>query len=363
MEPSLSEICERIAEATSMEEGPSGVEAILRRIHSDEPVSAKQVAKDLGLPIPLVSAVRRELEKTGWLVRKRGMALSDHGRSEADRFWGNRNPLKADIDPLEDMEPDAEDYIPLPLAGNETEDGDVPFLELLAEVLEERPAADRRLDQSHATLETVLRRAELFLDRGTVQGKRTLFLGDDDLTSLVVFLMVRRNLGEDALRSNTGVVVEVDTRLVGFIRETALSEDLPLAVVEADLREPLPEVLKGSFDFFFTDPPYTAQGVDLFLDRGCEALAEKGLRKAALAVPLSPPSLQFSTQRSIQSKGFVIDYLDPAFNEYQGATMQGGVSALYGLSLSQTGRFKGTRHLGRLYTAQRKSQRKKSRNR
>jgi hypothetical protein len=386
---SLPEICRLVAEATSLEEGPPGVEALLRSVHKHQPVSPKDAAAELGLPIPIVSAIRRELEKHGWLVRKGGMVLSDEAGRIVSSIWGSsdaaakRAPApqrpaqpKPETVPLpptpthqnqeedfeeglleeeEDSLSDSFDYIPLSLSEDQESVADEPFFELLDEIFEERPEADPRWDQSHATIETVLRRAAFFLEHGLVQGKRILFLGDDDLTSLVTLLYIRKELGEEALRSCMAVVVEADPRLTEFIEEMALGEDLPLAVIKADLREPLPKPLMRAFDFFFTDPPYTPEGVRLFLDRGCQALDPQGQRKAALAVPLSPPFLQAATQETLLAKGFVIDSLEPVFNHYLGATMQGGVSALYSLTLLYPGKDSGDMPLGPLYTAEAKS--------
>ncbi len=365
---SLDTVCREVAEATHLEEGPPGVEALLRGVHRNGPISPKEAARSLGVAIPVISAMRRELEKRGWLVRKGGMCLSEGARAAVVTQWGEplvpsqgtptqgelpgRDEEKSAAEPEvgEDSSTDL-DYIPLKLSADAGDSESDPFLELLDEILEERPAPDPRLDQSHATLETVLRRAELFLERGWVTGKRVLFLGDDDLTSLITLLMVRRDLGEEALRACAVAVAETDPRLVEFIQEIALGEDLPLAVVPTDLRDPLPKPLAGAFDFFFTDPPYTPDGVRLFLERGCSALDPNGSRKAALAVPVSPPSLQRATQATLLELGFAVDFLDPVFNEYLGASMQGGVSALYGLSLWESAARVATRFEGSIYTA------------
>ncbi|NUN95399.1 MAG: bis-aminopropyl spermidine synthase family protein [Candidatus Omnitrophica bacterium] len=371
---SLDNVCREVAEATRLEEGPPGVEALLRVVHREGPISPKEVARSLGVAIPIVSAIRRELERRGWLVRKGGMLLSNEGLPAASARWGAPASPCQEV-PAQTIPPDEEaeglgseeevedesspdlDYIPLKLSAESGNSASDPFLELLDEILEERPEADPRLDQSHATLETVLRRAELFLEHGWVTGKRVLFLGDDDLTSLVTLLVIRRDLGEEALRGCAAAVAEVDPRLVEFIQEIALGEDLPLAVVPTDLREPLPKPLTGAFDFFFTDPPYTPAGVRLFLERGCLALDPNGARKAALAVPVSPPSLQRATQEALLDLGFVVDFLDPGFNEYLGASMQGGVSALYGLSLVATEAGERTKFETSIYTAQARKRR------
>jgi hypothetical protein len=345
----IENLCLKTARATDLQEGSQGVEAILRAIHRLQPTSSKEVAGELGLPIPVVSAVRRELEKAGWLLRDKGMVLSDEAMRTLVPLWGECRRDACD--------PSEADY------ADDFDEADRSFLASLEDLLGGRPNADPKWDQSHATFDTTLRRADLFLELGTIQGKRALFLGDDDLTALATLLMLRHESGPKVLESCRVVVAEVDSRLVDYIEKTAKEERLPLTVVQKDLREPLGKELSGAFDFFFTDPPYTPQGADLFLDRGCEALAEKGQRKGALAIPLSPPSLQIATQKSIASKGFVIDFLDPGFNEYEGATMQGGVSALYGFTLTQSGKFKGGSHTGRLYTAQQKPHRTKKRKR
>lgn len=339
----LDDLCLKVAKATELQEGPSGVEGVLRAVHRLQPTSSKDVAAELGFPIPVVSALRRELEKAGWLLRNKGMVLSDEAMRTLVPLWGECRRDACDPGEVENT--------------GDFDEADRSFLASLEVVLEGRPKADPKWDQSHATFDTTLSRADLFLELGTIQGKRALFLGDDDLTALATLLMLRHESGPKVLESCRVVVVEVDERLVEYIERTATDEHLPLSVVQKDLREPLGKEFAGAFDFFFTDPPYTPQGADLFLDRGCEALAEKGQRKGGLAIPLSPPSLQIATQKSIASKGFVIDFLDPGFNEYQGATMQGGVSALYGLTLTQSGLFKGASHQGRLYTAERKKRR------
>ncbi len=369
---SLEDCCRQLASATRLQEGPDGVESLLRVIHRCQPISPKDTAAQLGWPIPLVSALRRELEKMGWLIRKGGMTLSAEAAGWLDSLWGSPsvpagagpgttepedgNPESDEEDPyLEEADdedsPSTLDYIPLTHIGSASQEEPDAFREMLEEIFEERPAAEPRWDQSHATIDTVLRRAELFIDHGYIQGKRILFLGDDDLTSLVSLLMVRQRFGEAVLRGCSAVVVEIDPNLVEFIGEMALGEDLPLAVLQGDLRDGLPRALADAMDFFFTDPPYTPNGVDLFLSRGCQALAPQGSRKGCLAVPLSPPELQQSTQKSLIEKGFVIDYLDPFFNEYLGATMQGGVSALYGLTQIRSSHTTTKEGWGNIYTA------------
>ncbi len=325
---SIPDLCKVIAGLTDLDEGPEGVEHILRLVYENQPASPRDIAKEIGLPVPLVSAVRREFEKMGWMLRQGGMVLSDEATAQAKILWGRvDNRTKT-----------------------ETSSHESDQRGFLNRILKTRPEADRALDQSHATRKTMAKRAEHFIQEGLIQGKRVLFLGDDDLTSLATLHLLREKRGFSALESCQVTVLELDDRLVDLMRSVAEKEGFPLAVEKVDLREELPANLIGGFDFFFTDPPYTPQGAGLFLDRGCQALRLQSGTKAALAIPLSPPSLQIATQKIIQEKGFVIDYLYPGFNHYMGATMQGGISALYGLTLRVPGSFDGESHNGPLYT-------------
>ncbi|MCA9446383.1 MAG: bis-aminopropyl spermidine synthase family protein [Candidatus Omnitrophica bacterium] len=325
---SLQDLCEVIATLTDLHEGPEGVETLVRIVYENQPIAPRDVARKMGLPIPLVSAIRREFEKEGWMLRKGGMVLSPEAEAKARTLWGKARFEHAS----ETVEP---------------EQGPSDFLDRIVQL---RPSAERSLDQSHATRKTLVNRANHFIEEGLIQGKRVLFLGDDDLTSLATLQLLREKRGKEALGSCEVTVLELDERLVELIKSIGERERFPIRVEKVDLREKLPQGLAGQFDFFFTDPPYTPAGAELFLDRGCEALRQVSGVRANLAIPLSPPALQMATQEILLRKGFFIDYLLPAFNHYLGATMQGGVSALYGLTLRNPNRFEGEGHTGPLYT-------------
>jgi predicted methyltransferase len=130
-----------------------------------------------------------------------------------------------------------------------------------------RPAPIEAYDQAYVTTDTVFARVAAFLDRGDLAGRDLLVLGDDDLMGLAAALtgLPRRV-----------VVIEIDERLNDFIRQVARDERLPLEVQTVDLRDPLPPSLAHSFDTFFTDPPDTLAGLELFVARGLESLRSAG---------------------------------------------------------------------------------------
>ncbi|MFN8532842.1 MAG: bis-aminopropyl spermidine synthase family protein [Dehalococcoidia bacterium] len=130
-----------------------------------------------------------------------------------------------------------------------------------------RPQPIETYDQAFVTTDTVFARLAAFADRGDLAGRDLLVLGDDDLMGLAAALtgLPRRV-----------VVIEIDQRLNDFIRRIAAAERLALEVQTVDLRDPLPAGLAGAFQTFFTDPPDTLAGLELFIGRGLESLAGPG---------------------------------------------------------------------------------------
>ncbi len=121
----------------------------------------------------------------------------------------------------------------------------------------------RHLDHVSATPLTCLKRA-LFLARNyELGGAAVLFLGDHDLTSLAL------------AQVEFGVaitVVDSDERILDYIKMVSAQHGWTVRTLFADLRIELPRSVMASCDLVFTDPPYTPEGVRLFLARGLESL-------------------------------------------------------------------------------------------
>ncbi|MDP2727485.1 MAG: bis-aminopropyl spermidine synthase family protein, partial [Dehalococcoidia bacterium] len=152
-------------------------------------------------------------------------------------------------------------------------------------------------------------RLALMADRGDLEGKDLLVLGDDDLMGLAAALT--------ALPRRI-VVIEIDPRLTGFMKEAARSEGLPLEVVTHNLEEPLPEALTASFDTFFTDPPDAPGGLRLFLSRGIQALKGPG-SSGYFGVTVIESSLyrwRELQEYLVRDCGVVITDLIPDFSTY-----------------------------------------------
>jgi hypothetical protein len=180
------------------------------------------------------------------------------------------------------------------------------------------------------------------LREGDLGGRRVLFLGDDDLTSVAAALLG----GADAITA-----LDIDGRLLAVIKEISDEEGLDIECVLHDLRDPLPEGLRGAFDTFFTDPPYTLPGLRLFLSRGLEAIRPRKTAGIYLAFADKPPLEMLEIHRAINEMGLFVGELIPRFNEYEGAEILAGTTAQMRLIATEKSRpvVRG-RFTGGLYT-------------
>jgi hypothetical protein len=186
------------------------------------------------------------------------------------------------------------------------------------------PAPRRALDHVAATPETAVRRA-LWLDaRFDLDGARLLCVGDHDLTALAACLL-RPSLA--------ATVVDIDEELLAYIDGLAAAHGLQIRCVAGDLRFALPPSAAGSADLAFTDPPYSPDGVQLFLGRAVQGLRDGPTGRVLLAYGYSDrtPALGVDVQRTVSDLHLAIEAIWPAFHHYDGAQAIGGVSDLYTL--------------------------------
>ncbi|WP_212774466.1 bis-aminopropyl spermidine synthase family protein [Polycladomyces abyssicola] len=187
-----------------------------------------------------------------------------------------------------------------------------PFDRVLADfqdIVAIRPKATPEFDQGYVTPETTVRRLALMAQQGDLAGREILLLGDDDLMGIAAALsgLPRRIC-----------VLDVDERIVGFIRDVAQDRGWDHVHAEVyDARDRLPSHLRGQFDVFFTDPVDTVKGLLLFLSRCTE-----GLRGSGAAGYFGLSYLEASwrkwrqIQRGILDMGFAITDMLGAFNDY-----------------------------------------------
>ncbi len=160
-------------------------------------------------------------------------------------------------------------------------------------------------------------------ERGFLTDTKLLFLGDYDLTSLASL----------PLAKNCEIwVLDVDKEVLEVIEKESRGA---IATVEHNLLNPLPKRLIKSFDVVFTDPPYTPQGVTLFLSRALEALDKKGAGKILLSHGSLDPVRVLAVQNKILEHELLIEEITPKFNTYINAKTVGNESDLYILGTTE----------------------------
>jgi len=328
-------ILETVAHATRLREGPAGVAAVLRAVYRAGSLRLQDAAREARLPLPVTTAIRRELEKAGLLERRHGLALSPKGRAFVEGTLG----LAVTHD------------LGCPACGGRgiVIPGELrAAVDRLAALIADAPSVDVTLDQCPCTPQTAILRALLMLKTGALEGRRVLVLGDDDSLSIAIGL-VGRGLGKGDLTRGV-TVIESDPRRVAFLRAAAASEAIEITAIEHDLRTPLPTELTGAFDVVATDPPYTLAGATLFLGRAAAALTGDGA--CHFSFTRWPAAQLADLQRVVLDLGFAIRAVHPGFNRYLGASVLGNVGDMFELAQVRAAETDVLAWSGPLYTAE-----------
>ncbi|HMC08055.1 MAG TPA: bis-aminopropyl spermidine synthase family protein [Actinomycetota bacterium] len=195
-------------------------------------------------------------------------------------------------------------------------------LEIIEEVSEGLPPSVWSLDHVPATPATILQRARYLADRHGLKAAHLVCLGDHDLTAVAAKLLV-----PEAAVS----VVDIDERLLEYLDAVGDRLGLGLRLYDADLRLGLPRTLGSSADLVFTDPPYTAEGVELFLRRGVEALAERPGARLLFCHGAGDQGEErlLAVQAILVRLHVALDALLPGFNRYRAAHAIGAASSLW----------------------------------
>lgn len=266
------------------------------------------------IPLPVVAAVRRELEKRGMFERQGGkIALTSRGRDFVELQLQVRARHSS-------ICPACQGHGIV--IGSEME----PVIDKLRGHFAGRPGADTTLDQAFCFPETSVRRALFMHEAGALEGKNVLFLGDDDSVSLAVGLVGQVLSGSAFARRLT--VIDADERILDYLSAASRAEGLNIDCILHDLREPLPQGLRGQFDTFASDPPYTENGVGLFVSRGIEGLKAGVGRQGFLSYGSKSPDEALRLAEMLTDMGLSTAQIIPRFNRYEGASIIGGLSQL-----------------------------------
>jgi predicted methyltransferase len=296
-----------VAEAVGLAEGANGVQAVLAALGRLEPISVRALSRAADLPVPIVAAICNEFRRRGDISETRPVQFTPEGRR---RFKANAIGFSAICPGCGGRR------IALPPAI-------ARLRPALAAVAQAAPPPLPELDQCHCTPKTKLRRVLAMHEADAIAGRRVLLLGDDDLISVTLLRFVRTF----SVPIEELVVIDVDERLLSFIREELEGAPFPFRCMRHDLRRPI----EGQFDTVATDPPYTAAGAKLFLTRARDVLAGEGA-DIFFSFGSRRPGVQFAVQQTISQLGLEIRSMTRDFNDYLGAGVLGGTSHLYHLT-------------------------------
>lgn len=311
-----------LATRTQLREGAAGIEAVLRTIHRAGGLTGKELARQTRLPVPVVTAIRRELERAQLVAPGPTIRLTPQGLVLIEGAWGWVGKA----------------FLCRVCQGRRVVAGP-EWSEARARLegwFARNPTVDVTLDQSHCTPDTNLRRVLLMQTLGALAGKAVLLLGDDDSVSLAIGLVGQvLSPGSSGRLTRRLTVVDTDARILAHLAQCAEEANLAIETVQHDLREPLPDALLGQFDTVMTDPPYTQAGAELFVSRAVSALQPEPGKQLFLSFGHRAPGEQVALQGALAGMGLAVTEVIPGFNDYRGAGVLGGVSQLIVVSTAE----------------------------
>lgn len=314
-------IIENIAKAINLKESTTVIERFLLMLYFKQTKNTKVIAKELLIPVPIATAIKKECIKQNLISQGYGIILTEFGVNFVEKSLGYEG-INHNL------------YHQLLTSENNNE-YTLKLIQKMKDIFDNRPTVDVSIDQAHATIETAVKRAMLALNHQTLIGKKLLFIGDDDLISIAIGFLLKDLFPNKSKHLTKLVVVDISSELVSYIKSQAKKHQLPIDCYERDLRNPLPESLNSQFDAVFTDPPYTTAGLELFVSRGLSGL-KKGLGyKIFLSYGNKAIHDTHEFQKIIIKSRLIIQSIDTTFNTYVGASLLGNQSQMITLATTK----------------------------
>jgi len=309
-------VINEISTCVKLKESHKTIEKFFIYVYLHQNISSKALAQELLLPIPVVTAIKKEGIKLGVFIEKAGIALTEAG-------------LHYVMTELDYEGIDVELYKNL-LLNRGFKNRYINKLEQrIAYVYHARPRVNVELDQAFGTAKTAVKRATLCLENFALIGKSVLCVGDDDLVSLALSFLLRELFPDSQKVKSRIVVMDMDQGILDYIAEVGEQHGFAIECHQHNFKLPLPSAFLNAFDCFFTDPPYTHDGLALFLSRGIDALKQRKGNDIFLSFGKKPLEENFEIQRTIIGQGLSIKAIIDSFNEYHGATLLGNRSQLF----------------------------------
>jgi len=180
-------------------------------------------------------------------------------------------------------------------------------LERFLRLTENRPPPVFEFNQGIIDPQDLALKSAFMDDRGDLDGRSVLLLGDDDLFSIYLGLLgLTHNL----------TVLEIDDRLIHYIQRMAERYALAITALRYDVNAPLPQELTEACDAFVTEPPEGLKGMLLFLDRAVGSLRNGGAGYFGVTTLESSLPKWLAIQKFLMERGMVITDLLRNFSLY-----------------------------------------------
>lgn len=199
----------------------------------------------------------------------------------------------------------------------------------------------REFDQFLATLESSYLKSQIVFEKGMVEGKSIVFIGDDDLNSLSLGILSLENESDGYGSYKNITVFDIDNQILNSVKNALDKIGLKnIEVVNYDARNKLDKKYLGKFDVVVFDPPYTKSGVELFLQRSVELLGNAdGFEGKYIFMyygnSFKSPEKVLKIQEVVNKFHLVIEDRIEKFARYSGAESIGNASSLYVLKANK----------------------------
>jgi hypothetical protein len=338
---------EDLARQVQLRGGRQDAERVLRAIFEHEqeagadPMTERVLARIVRMPVPVIAALRRELESALVLEPGLSIQMTPTARQTLAEEWGWQ-PLQQTAF-LSPSAPPARPEKARPqepqlsqLCGACGGTGIAPSGPQWDSVLEglqkhflgkPRKVTTGGRAMSQPPPDTNLRRAALMHEQGMLAGKDVLVMGED-VTAAAAIALAGKALSPSGRLARRLVALHSDDKALRQLRDIAVGEGLIIGLVTHDLRRPLMEDLQGEFDTVFVDAPQAYAGVVLALSRAIDAANAEGT--IFLSYNSTSPSDLLEVQRAILEAGLLIAQVIPGFDQYSN-----GSHDLYVLRLTE----------------------------
>lgn len=313
-----------IYQNVKIQEGRQAIEKLLIDFYFARGYSSKDYAVLNNIPVPLVTAIKNEALKLKLLEKSTGIHLSLKGKQFVENELGYRG---INVKLYKTLNISNADKIKERLSLN------------LNNIFENRPKADVSVDQSKCTLETAIKRALLCLENNCLIGKNILCVGDDDLISVSIGMLLHTLYSGNMNLCKTKIyVLDSDQRILDYICEIAKLYDLPVNCYNIDFRDSIPNEYISKMDCLYTDPPYTLSGMKLFLSRGLECLKNSVSLNVFLSYAHKSQEEMLKIHKIFIELGLSALRIMPKFNRYEGAGILGNSSQMFLLKTTAAAR-------------------------